>query len=68
MSETNESEEARSEGRGDGKGCSLAEMDVALRKWMVKEFGPPSSLNEMQRDQWYRDNGLIYHFLRDHFE
>ena len=48
---------------------SLAEIEERLKKWMVDEFGHPRDyLTEPeQKDKWYRDYGLIYHFMRDQF-
>ena len=48
---------------------SLAEMEMLLKAWMVNEFGHPRDYitDPDQKDKWYRDYGLIYHFIRDHF-
>lgn len=35
---------------------------------MIELWGDsPKNLAPEQRDQWHRDNGLIYHFICDHF-
>jgi hypothetical protein len=36
-----------------------------IAAWMLAEFGNPRELEPEQRDQWYRDNGLIAAFIRD---
>lgn len=48
---------------------SLEEMKELLSKWMVQEFGNPrDDIKDLdQKDKWYRDYGLIFHFLRDHY-
>ena len=48
---------------------SREEMEAKLREWMVKEFGHPRDYitDSDQRNAWYRDNGLLYHFICDHF-
>ena len=39
-----------------------------LTAWMIELWGDsPKNLDPEQRDQWHRDNGLIYHFICDHF-
>ncbi len=51
--------------------CSYSreELMQKLTDWMVKIYGSPTSYADDpdQRDAWYRDNGLIAHFIRDHF-
>ena len=48
---------------------ALAEMEMLLKAWMVNEFGHPRDYitDPDQKDKWYRDYGLLYHFIRDHF-
>lgn len=48
---------------------SLEEMKDFLSKWMIQEFGHPRDYiqDPEQKDKWYRDYGLIFHFLRDHY-
>jgi hypothetical protein len=47
---------------------SRAELAVKLKDWMIELWGDsPKNLDPEQRDQWHRDNGLIYHFICDHF-
>jgi hypothetical protein len=47
---------------------SRAEIADKLKDWMIELWGdPPKNLDPEQRDQWHRDNGLIYHFICDHF-
>ena len=48
---------------------SREEMEAKLREWMVKEFGHPRDhiSDPDQRNAWYRDNGLLYSFICDHF-
>ena len=38
-----------------------------LTDWMLEFQGNPRELTPEQRNQWHRDNGLICHFIRDHF-
>lgn len=44
-------------------------MESKLLEWMFKEFGRPSDYikDPDQRNAWYRDNALLYHFICDHF-
>ena len=44
------------------------ELIQCLTIWMVNLYGLPKDLSSEQRDQWFRDNGLIAHFIRDHFQ
>ncbi len=47
---------------------SLKEISEKLNQWMIDQWGDlPKDLDPHRRDQFYRDNGLIYHFLTDHF-
>jgi len=47
---------------------SRAELADKLKDWMIELWGDsPKNLDPDQRDQWHRDNGLIYHFICDHF-
>ena len=47
---------------------SRAELADKLKDWMIELWGDsPKNLDPEQRDQWHRDNGLIYHFICDHF-
>jgi len=55
---------------------SLKEIAEKLNQWMIDQWSQssddpcgqiPTSLSQYERDQFYRDNGLIYHFLADHF-
>jgi hypothetical protein len=56
---------------------SLKEISEKLNQWMIDLWAEssddpyggeiPKSLTPEERDQFYRDNGLIYHFLSDHF-
>jgi hypothetical protein len=56
---------------------SLKEISEKLNQWMIDLWTEslddprggeiPKSLTQYERDQFYRDNGLIYHFLADHF-
>lgn len=47
---------------------SRQELTDKLNDWMVELWGyDPKDLPPEQRDQWYRDNGLIYLFICDHF-
>jgi len=46
---------------------SYEEINQRLTDWMVEIYGNPRELNEDQRNQWHRDNGMIHHFIRDHF-
>ena len=47
---------------------SRKELSEALNKWMIDRWGEsPANLSPCHRDRYYRDNGLIYHFIADHF-
>ena len=48
---------------------SREEITAKLNQWMIAEFGNPREIpNDMRaREWWYRDLGLIYHFICDHF-
>lgn len=46
---------------------SLDELRVKLSNWMVAERGKPKDMTEEKADNFYRDFGLIYHFLSEHF-
>lgn len=47
---------------------SRAELADKLKDWMIELWGDsPKNLDPEQRDQWHRENGLIYHFICDHF-
>jgi hypothetical protein len=47
---------------------SRAELADKLKDWMIELWGDsPKNLEPEQRDQWHRDNGMIYHFICDHF-
>lgn len=48
---------------------SRKDLAVKLREWMEKNSGKPSDYKDQpeQRDRWYRDAGLIYDFICDHF-
>ena len=48
---------------------SLEEIEARLKEWMIAEFGHPRDyLTEPeQKDKWYRDYGMIYHFLWSQF-
>jgi len=46
---------------------SREELMRELTKWMVDLFGDPMLMDPSERDSWYRDNGLIAHFIRDFF-
>jgi hypothetical protein len=47
---------------------SRAELADKLKDWMIELWeNSPKNLDSEQRDQWHRDNGLIYHFICDHF-
>lgn len=48
---------------------SLAEIEERLKAWMIDEFGHPRDyIAEPElKDKWYRDYGLIYHFISDQF-
>jgi len=47
---------------------SREEIAAKLKDWMIELWGDiPKNLDPEQRDKWYRDNGLIYHFICDHF-
>jgi hypothetical protein len=45
------------------------ELAEKLKEWMEKNQGKPSDYKDQpeQRDRWYRDAGLIYDFISDHF-
>lgn len=47
---------------------SRTQLADKLKDWMIELWGDlPKNLDPEQRDQWHRDNGLIYHFICDHF-
>lgn len=47
---------------------SRAELADKLKDWMIELWGDsPKNLDPEQRNKWHRDNGLIYHFICDHF-
>lgn len=47
---------------------SRGELADKLKDWMIELWGDiPKNLGPEQCDQWHRDNGLIYHFICDHF-
>ncbi len=48
---------------------SRKEIALKMRAWMSVEFGEPGDyINEPdQREKWYRDYGMLYHFICDHF-
>ena len=47
---------------------SRAELADKLKDWMIELWGDsPKNFEPEQRDQWHRDNGMIYHFICDHF-
>lgn len=46
---------------------SCAEIIDELNRWMIANMDNPTILPADQRDQWYRDNGMICAFLRDTF-
>jgi hypothetical protein len=48
---------------------SRTEMDEKLKAWMVEQFGHPKEYRSEPdlKEQWYRDYGMIYHFICDHF-
>ena len=55
---------------------SLQEISEKLNEWMIDLWAEslddpcgqiPKSLTPEERDQFYRDNGLIKDFLADHF-
>lgn len=47
---------------------SRDELADRLDEWMVNMWGnTPNNLDPDERNQWHRDNGLLYHFIRDHF-
>ncbi len=48
-------------------GYSREALTTHLTEWMTEMWGNPINLTPEQRDQWHRDNGLIHHFIRDHF-
>jgi hypothetical protein len=39
--------------------------DKALIEWMLEQCGNPRELDDEAADKWYRDEGMISHFLRD---
>jgi len=43
------------------------EILAELRAWMIAEIGAPMEKEPEARDGWYRDYGLIAHFLMDKF-
>ena len=47
---------------------SRQELADKLKDWLIELWGDnPKNLDPEQRDQWHRDNGMIYHFICDHF-
>lgn len=46
---------------------SFREFEDRLRQWMIRESGLPSYYGGAEKDRWYRDYGLIYHFISDQF-
>lgn len=46
---------------------SRAEIIEKMNEWMFEKMGNPMNLDHDQRNQWYRDNGIICAFLRDTF-
>ena len=48
---------------------SREEIEAKLKEWMIAEFGHPRDyLTEPDaKERWYRDFGLMYHFICDHF-
>jgi len=46
---------------------SFKEFEDRLRQWMIRESGPPNIYTSEGKDRWYRDYGLIYHFISDQF-
>jgi hypothetical protein len=47
---------------------SRDELATALNEWMIDLWSEiPRNLTAEQRDQFHRDNGLIFHFICDHF-
>ncbi len=67
--------ERKALGPSDATACSpfrvaysRAELADKLKDWMIELWGDsPKNLEPEQRDQWHRDNGMIYHFICDHF-
>lgn len=46
---------------------SQEEILAELRAWMIAETGTPMEKEPEARDAWYRDYGLIAHFLMEKF-
>jgi hypothetical protein len=48
---------------------SREEIVLKMRAWMSVEFGEPGDYINApdQREKWYRDYGMLYHFICDHF-
>ena len=48
---------------------SREEIALKMRAWMSAEFGEPGDYIDepAQREKWYRDYGMLYHFICDHF-
>ena len=47
---------------------SYSRQELADKDWLIELWGDsPKNLDPEQRDQWHRDNGMIYHFICDHF-
>jgi hypothetical protein len=47
---------------------SREELEGKLRVWLITEFGSPNDFHDQAaKDQWYRDFGLMYHFICDTF-
>lgn len=38
-----------------------------LREWMLEEIGKPMDMEPEQKENWYRDYGMMAHFLMDNF-
>jgi hypothetical protein len=48
---------------------SRAEMDAKLKAWMIEQFGHPKEYRSEPdlKEQWYRDYGMMYHFICDNY-
>lgn len=46
---------------------SRAEIIEEMNRWMIANMHNPTILPADQRNQWYRDNGMMCAFLRDTF-
>lgn len=48
---------------------SRQEIERKLKDWMVEQFGHPLDYVKEpdMKEQWYRDFGMMYHFICDHF-